>query len=104
MTLMITVQYSDDCPHWRLAEERLHRALAEVGRTDVQITHERVDSVAEAERNDFHGSPTVLINGRDPFRGRDVDPSLGCRIYQTEEGPQGAPSVAQLRYVLRSAV
>ena len=102
--MKVTIQFFEGCPHWNLAEERLRRALSDLGRTEVEIVHQRVDSPEDAERLNFHGSPTILVNGRDPFPGRDVTPSLGCRVYQTEEGMQGAPSVAQLRHVLRSAL
>ena len=101
--MKITIQFFDGCPHWELAERRLRQALADVGHEDVQVTHQRIDSPEDAERFDFHGSPTFLVNGRDPFAGREAPGSLGCRIYQTEAGPQRAPSVPQLRHVLRSA-
>ncbi len=101
--MKITIQFFDGCPHWELAERRLRQAMADVGREDVHITYQRIDSPEDAERLDFDGSPTFLVNGRDPFAGRDAQASLGCRVYQTEEGAQGAPSVPQLRHVLRTA-
>ena len=76
--------------------------MTDVERDDVEISYQRIDSAEDAERLDFHGSPTLLINGRDPFASRELPVNFGCRIYETEEGPQGAPSVAQLRHVLRS--
>src|SRR6266851_3633450 len=76
----ITIQFFDGCPHWELAKRRLLQAPADIGPED-------------AQRLDFHGSPTFLVNGRDPFAGGDAPASLGCRVYQTEEGIQGAPSV-----------
>jgi len=99
----ITIQFIDGCPHLELAERRLRQALADIGREDVQITQQRIDSPEDAQRLDFHGSPTFLVNGRDPFAGGEAPASLGCRVYQTEEGIQGAPSVPQLRHVLRSS-
>lgn len=101
--LIIIVQYSDGCPHWKLAEQHLRHALADIGAQDAQILYQRIDSPADADRLGFHGSPTLLVNGRDPFPARDVPTGLGCRTYQTEEGARGAPSVAQLRHVLRLA-
>jgi len=99
----VSIQFSDGCPHWEMAERRLRQALVDIGHEDVQITLQRIDSLEDAERFDFYGSPTFVVNGRDPFAGREAPASLGCRIYQTEEGTQGAPSVPQLRHVLRSA-
>ncbi len=101
--LKITIQYFEGCPHLELAERRLRKALTDLGREDAEIAYQRIDSPDEAERIDFHGSPTFLVNGSDPFSGRELPASWGCRIFQTEEGAQGAPSVAQLRHVLRSA-
>ncbi len=101
--MKITIQFSEGCPHLKLAEDRLRQAIADLGREGVEVIYQRIDSPGDAERLDFHGSPTFLVNGRDPFAGREVPASFGCRIYQTEEGTQGAPSVAQLRHVLRSA-
>ena len=101
--MKITIQFFDGCPHWEVAEQRLRQAIADVRREDVQIEYQRIDSPEEAERLDFHGSPTLLVNGSDPFAGREVPAGLGCRVYQTEEGSQGAPSVARLRHVLRTA-
>jgi hypothetical protein len=101
--LKVTIQYFEGCPHWRIAEQRLRQALKDIGRDDVSIDHQRIDSPDDAERLDFHGSPTLLIDGRDPFAGREMPASLGCRVYQTEEGTQGAPSVAQIRHVLRTS-
>ncbi len=101
--MKITIQFFDGCPHWELAERRLRQAMTDVGREDVQIMYQRIDSLDDAERLDFQGSPTFLVNGRDPFSERGVAASLSCRVYQTEEGTQGAPSVPQLRHVLRTA-
>lgn len=101
--MKVTIQFFDGCPHWQVAEGRLRRALADIGQTEVGIGHQRVESAEAAERLNFHGSPTILVNGSDPFLERDSPAGLGCRIYQTEDGMQGSPSVAQLRHVLRAA-
>ena len=52
----------------------------------------------------MHGSPTLLINGADPFASRGEPPSLSCRLYRDAEGRLGpAPSVAALRQALAAA-
>ena len=101
--MKITIQFFDGCPHWKLAEQRLLHAMSDLAREDVEITYQRVDSPEDAERLAFHGSPTFLVGGRDVFARREMDVNFGCRVYETEEGTQGVPSVAQLRHVLRSA-
>lgn len=92
----IVIRTFDGCPHADLAETRLREALG-----DVSIRREMVDDPEEAERLEFRGSPTILVDGRDLF-GDPADPvGLSCRLYRTEDGLEGSPSVAQLREVLR---
>ena len=44
----------------------------------------------------MHGSPTILIDGVDPF-ARDADRhSLSCRVYRTSHGVNGAPTREEL--------
>ena len=101
--MRITIQFFDGCPHWELAEQRLRHAIKDLGREDIEVSFQHIVSHEDAQRLGFHGSPTLLFNGRDVFAKRDLPVAFGCRIYETEAGAQGAPSVAQLRHVLRSA-
>jgi len=49
----------------------------------------------------MHGSPTVLVDGRDPFAAPGTPASVSCRLYQDEGGrAQGAPSLTRLRQAL----
>ena len=45
----------------------------------------------------------MLIDGRDPFLDSDVPVGLSCRVYRTDEGLAGSPTVQQLVAVLRPA-
>ncbi len=96
----ITIQYFDGCPHWKLADQRVHNVLRHLDRRDVKLAHQLIDSPESAEREQFRGSPTILINGRDPFAGPEQPFGLSCRVYETEDGPQGAPTEAQLQRLL----
>jgi hypothetical protein len=98
--MQITLRYFDGCPNWRIAEERLRAALADAGSGDGTITLERVETHEEALRLGFRGSPTVLIDDRDPFADERADIGLACRVYATPEGFQGAPTLDQLRAAL----
>ena len=91
----IQLLYFDGCPHWRLAEARLEEALRQLGlpETPEQV---RVETSKAAEGWNFHGSPSVLIDGADPFAEPDAPVGLTCRLYRTPEGLQGAPTVEQL--------
>jgi hypothetical protein len=98
--MKITIQYIDGCPHWNFAQKRLKKVLRDVGRDDVEVDLELIDSPEAAERARFRGSPTFLFDGRDPFAKDDQPFGLSCRVYDTEEGRQGAPTETQLRALL----
>jgi hypothetical protein len=85
--------YFEGCPHWRTALEHLEQALDRVGRSD-PVTLRLVTNESEAQKNHMAGSPTILINGRDPFPGGG--PTWGCRLYPSEAGSIGAPSIDSL--------
>ena len=85
------------------AGERLRRALDDVGLGDTVVTTRVVAGQAEAERTAFTGSPTVLIDGRDPFAEPGRTPGLTCRVYRTPDGLVGLPALDDLRQVLRAA-
>jgi len=91
--------YFDGCPHWRVAEQRLRSALASAGLDD-QVQHVLVETPEDAERLDFLGSPTILIDGHDPFARGDELPAMACRVFSTPNGLEGSPTVEQLADVL----
>lgn len=91
---VVTVQYFEGCPNWRVLDERLRRLRAELGFT---LEYERVETAKDAARLGFVGSPTMLVDGIDPFATGDAATGLACRLYATDEGPRGAPTEAALR-------
>ena len=92
----VTLQYFDGCPNWQTTDTRLRALADELG---FRIAYRELTSPEEAEELSFHGSPTVLVDGHDPFPAAG-QPELACRIYQTPAGPAGAPTDAQLRAAL----
>jgi hypothetical protein len=99
--MQVKVLYFEDCPNWTTARQRLGQALASVGLADrVEVSYQTVESPEEAKLVGFHGSPTILVDGRDPWAENGEPVGLSCRIYQTEHGPEGSPSVAQLAEAL----
>lgn len=96
----VTVLYVEGCPNVRTAEERVAAALGRLGLTDVTVARRRVASEEEAQRWGFRGSPTVLLDGRDPFADPGPPVGLSCRFYATDEGLSGAPTVEELVGVL----
>lgn len=98
--MKITIQYFDGCPHWKLADERVRRVLEGASTDDVTLEYERIDSPERAEQVGFHGSPTILVDGRDPFVTGIEQVGMSCRVFRTEDGIQGAPTEAELRKLL----
>jgi hypothetical protein len=91
----VTLLYFEDCPNWKLADQRLTALAAE--RSDIRVTLHLVDTAEEAARTRFHGSPSILVDGVDVFPAPDAEVGLSCRRYPTPDGYQGAPTLEQLR-------
>jgi hypothetical protein len=96
----VRLLYFDGCPHWSVAEERLRLALASMGSGGQAIERVLVETPEDAERLGFIGSPTVVVNGRDPFAKGGEQSALACRLYSTPQGPAGSPTIEQLVEVL----
>ncbi|RMB80259.1 hypothetical protein [Streptomyces shenzhenensis] len=96
--MRITVLTVPDCPNAAVARDRVRAALA--GRT-AEVETVEVRDAAEAARWGMTGSPTVLLDGTDPFTRAGAEPSVSCRIYRHADGSaDGAPSTDELRRVL----
>ncbi|MFF1676202.1 organomercurial lyase [Streptomyces sp. NPDC058256] len=97
----ITVLTVPDCPNAPVVKERITRALD--GRcAEVELVE--VADQDEAVRLGMSGSPTVLIDGVDPFAVPGAPASVSCRLYRWPDGgAKGAPNVAELRRVLSAA-
>jgi hypothetical protein len=90
------------CPNAAAFEERLVAALASHPGT-VVCRREFADE-QEAAAAGMHGSPTLLINGVDPFAPPGQAPSLSCRLYRDAAGrTAGAPPVEALQRALAAA-
>ena len=95
----ITLQYFDSCPNWKVAEDRV-KTIIEETRLEVDLEYQLIETPEEAEKYQFAGSPTLLIDGLDPFATDGMPIGLACRTYMTEAGPAEAPSVDQIRLAL----
>ncbi|MDZ7931231.1 MAG: thioredoxin family protein [Rhodococcus sp. (in: high G+C Gram-positive bacteria)] len=94
----ITLLYFEDCPNWKSADERL--ALLATERPDIAVSHQLVETLEQAERVGFLGSPSIQVDGVDVFAEPGSRVGLTCRRYPTPEGYAGAPTLEQLRVVL----
>jgi len=97
----ITLLYFEDCPNWKIAEERLAVIAAE--RPDVTVVRHLVETPQEAERLGFLGSPSIQVDGVDLFAQPGAQVGLTCRRYPTPHGYEGAPTLEQLRAALPDA-
>ena len=98
VTVDITLLYFNDCPNWLIANDHLETLVVE--HPEIVITRHIVDTAEEAAHTGFRGSPSILVDGHDPFAGPGDLVGLSCRIYQTPEGPAGSPTPDQLRQVV----
>jgi hypothetical protein len=89
----VELVYFDGCPNWTTVDRRLGRLAKELG---FELQRRAVTGPEDAEVAGMHGSPTVLVDGGDPFANAEP-PSMSCRVYQTPDGPAGSPTMAQLR-------
>lgn len=96
--MRIVLQYFSGCPNWQTTRQHLETLISEG--LEASLEYERIDSHALAVEKGFAGSPTVLVDGTDPFADRASAVGLTCRIYQTENGPAGTPTLNQLRTAL----
>lgn len=94
----IALLYFDDCPNWKIADERL--AFVAADRPDLRVSRHLVETLEEAERVGFHGSPSILVDGVDVFAEPDAGVGMSCRVFHTPDGLAGAPTVEQLRAAL----
>jgi hypothetical protein len=101
--MRVTLQYFGGCPNWKIAESRV-KAIIEEGGLDADLEYQLIETPEAAEELQFAGSPTLLIDGRDPFATGRTPIGLACRTYITETGPAESPSVAQLREALGAGI
>lgn len=93
----VSLLYIRDCPNRSLAQARLGEALARIGQSDHAIDLVLISSVGDADGLHFKGSPTILVDGVDPWA--PPGPALGglaCRMYRIDGQASGAPSVEEI--------
>jgi hypothetical protein len=100
VTKAIELLYFEGCPHSTIAEERLRTALYRLGRADTPVVKVAVEDPDHAERLGFTGSPTVRVDGHDPFATGTETVAFACRVYATPHGYSGSPTVQQFMDVL----
>ena len=99
----LTVLAVPGCPNVKLLEQHLMQALE--GRHDVIVSRHEITDQDQAARRGMNGSPTLLVDGIDPFAGPAQHASVSCRLFRDgRRRSEGAPSVRQLREAIRHPV
>ena len=99
--MQVELLYFDGCPHY----EALLPRLQELVGSDAALELRPINSVEQAERERFLGSPSVRIDGRDvdPTASERTDFGLKCRLYRSDEGASGVPPEEWIRAALAEA-
>ncbi|HKI87387.1 MAG TPA: DUF2703 domain-containing protein [Draconibacterium sp.] len=80
---MITLQYFEGCPNATTTLQNLQQAMREINISGTEIRMIKVPGPEEAEKLNFQGSPTILINGVDIYTLKVPENfSYSCRFYQ----------------------
>ncbi len=91
----ITLQYFDGCPNWKEIDADLETLKAEG--LEFQVEYQLIDTPEAAAEFGFRGSPTIVVDGVDPFAEPDSPVGLSCRVYRTDTGNAGSSGLGQLR-------
>lgn len=97
----VTLQFSAGCPNWQRAHGLVLEALEQCGLPRTVLL-QPVSTPEEAEAAGFRGSPTVLVDGADPFADPVAPVGLTCRVFPTPQGLRGTPTLEQLCTALRA--
>lgn len=100
---VVEILYFPGCPGRAPMHEAIREALEAEGMEAAVSETVVEDDLRARELPGFAGSPTVLINGRDPFPGEDAG-ALSCRVYATPEGLGNHPTVEMLRGALKENI
>lgn len=80
---MIEFQFFESCPNAKATYENLVEVAEELDIHLNDIHSVEVPDLQSAERNNFQGSPTILIDGIDIYSGlKPVSFSYSCRVYR----------------------
>lgn len=77
--MLITVLRIENCPNAESLIAELKDLIRD--RSDVTLETLVIHSEEEGRQLGFHGSPTILIEGKDPFPAPEVPVGLSCRLY-----------------------
>lgn len=99
----IELLYFNGCPSWEEGLKNFKDALSAEGVfADVSLL--LIEDNSEAIKEKFLGSPSFRIDGQDLWPDERQSYYLGCRLYITQEGMRGVPTVTMLREKIRNLI
>lgn len=100
--MRLDILHVPGCPNVAVLRQRLDQVVAQHN-GPVDIIERAVTDLASAQEYGMTGSPTLLVDGVDPFARPELVPSESCRLYRDGDGRvDRAPSVTALREALSS--
>jgi hypothetical protein len=100
--MRVEVLYFDGCP----SHDRLMPALQAFAKAHhAELVQRRVETLEEAEKLRFLGSPSVRVDGRDVEPGAEsrTDYGMKCRLYGSPTGRSGIPPHEWIERALSTA-
>jgi hypothetical protein len=95
----------EGCPSTDEALAMLREEMAAVGLDPDAIDVREVSTDVEARREEFIGSPTIRVDGRDVQPLPDEPIGLACRVYRTGDGRVSPlPDRVEVRQTLSDAM
>ncbi|HUP47683.1 MAG TPA: MerC family mercury resistance protein [Thermoanaerobaculia bacterium] len=99
----VELVYDEGCPNAGEARAQLLRAFSE-SKVEPRWQEWRGDDAASPQHVRGHGSPTILVDGKDVVSSVDPGGGQSCRIYAGEDGSlRGVPDVNAIAHALREA-
>ena len=103
--MRVELLFWEGCPSYPRAHSDLRAALLEAGLDPDGVIVREVETDAEAEAQQFVGSPTIRIDGVDVQPAPEQPTALTCRVYRRRDGRfSPTPDPADLRDALHAAI
>jgi hypothetical protein len=105
MAPRVELLWWEGCPSTDEALALLREEMAALGLDPEAIEVREVSSDVDAEREEFVGSPTIRVDGRDVQPLPDEPIGLACRVYRLPDGRVSPiPDRTEVRQTLTEAM
>ena len=100
--MKVELLYFEGCPSYEALLPELRDLIASEG-IAAEVELQRVETIEDAERERFLGSPTVRVDGADvdPGATERQDFGMKCRLYRSDAGLGHVPPREWIRAALR---